>query len=145
AAAGQGGEGGVGFYGPAGGPAGKVGQEAVEGVAHAPAHGGEPLVAGLAAPRAQHGGRPFDARPVDIALGADHHRAELPVVADGAADEAARHVERVHAVPLGATPTAAAVDADVEAGPGVDRVVDRPRLVVGGQIGGASRPSRQRQ
>src|SRR5262249_21180528 len=44
-------------------PAGEVGQEAVEGVAYPPAHGGEPLVAGLAAPRAQHGGRPFDARP----------------------------------------------------------------------------------
>src|SRR5215831_581490 len=115
-------------------PAGKVGQEAVEGVAYPPAHGGEPLVAGLAAPRAQHGGRPFDARPVDVALGADHRLAELPVVAHGAADEAAGHVERVHAVPLGATPTAAAVDADVEAGPGVDRIVDRPRLVVGRQI-----------
>src|SRR6266478_10097248 len=54
-------------------PAGEVGQEALEGEAHAPSHGGEPLVARLAAPRAQHGGRPFDARPVDVALGADHH------------------------------------------------------------------------
>src|SRR5262249_28804302 len=51
------------------GPAGDVGQEAVEGVAEPPAHGGEPLVARLAAAGAQHGGRPFDARPVDIALG----------------------------------------------------------------------------
>src|SRR5262249_37460734 len=82
-------------------PAGEVRQEAVEGEAYPPAHGGEPLVARLAAPRAQHGGRPFDARPVDVALGAQHRRAELPVVADGAADEAARHVEAIKAVPLG--------------------------------------------
>src|SRR6516225_9026498 len=71
-------------------PAGEVGQEAVEGESHAPAHGGEPLVARLAAPGAEHRGRSFDARPVDVALGANHHLAELPVVADGAADEAAR-------------------------------------------------------
>src|SRR5947209_14056775 len=63
-------------------PAGEVRQEAVEGVAQPPAHGGEPLVAGLAAPRAENGGRPFDARPVDVALRADQGLAELPVVAD---------------------------------------------------------------
>src|SRR5262249_59040915 len=45
-------------------PAGDVRQEAVEGQAEPTARGGEPLVAGLAAPRAQHGGRAFDARPV---------------------------------------------------------------------------------
>src|SRR5262249_13966453 len=65
-------------------PAGDVRQEAVEGQAEPPARGGEPLVAGLAAPRAQHGGRAFDARPVDVAFRAEHRLAELPVVADGA-------------------------------------------------------------
>src|SRR5262245_210721 len=123
-------------------PAGEVGQEAVEGDAQPPAYGGEPLVAGLAAPRAQQGGRPFDARPVDVAFGAKHRLAELPVVTDGAADEAARYVERIQAVPLGATPAATAVDTDVEAGPGVDRIVGRPRLVIGRQIGGCGRASR---
>src|SRR5262249_62225511 len=109
--------------------AGDVGQEAIQGEAHAPARGGEPLVARLAASRAQHRGRPFDARPVDVALGADHHLAELPVVADGGADEAARQVEAVYGVPLGTAPTAAAVHADVEAGPGLDRLVGRPLLI----------------
>src|SRR5262245_28867043 len=51
----------------------------------------------------------------------------------------------VKAVPLGSAPAAAAVDTDVEAGPGVDRIVGRPRLVVGRQLGGRRRPSRQRQ
>src|SRR5262245_30255085 len=125
-------------------PAGDVRQEAVEGQAEPPARGGEPLVAGLAAPRAQHGGRAFDARLVDVAFRADYRLAELPIIADGAADEAARHVERIQAVPLGATPAAAAVDTDVEAGPGVDRIIGRPRLVVGRQIGGARRASRER-
>src|SRR5262249_5129687 len=119
-------------------------REAVEGQAEPPARGGEPLVAGLAASRAQHGGRAFDARPVDVAFRADHRLAELPVVADGAADEAARDVEAIHGVPLGTAPAAAAVDTDLEAGPGVDRIVGRSRLVVGRQLGGRRRPSGER-
>src|SRR5262249_61015831 len=125
-------------------PRGDVGQEAVEGQAEPPARGGEPLVAGLAAPRAQHGGRAFDARPVDVAFRADYRLAELPIIADGAADEAARYVERIQAVPLGATPSAAAVDTDVEAGPGVDRIIGRPRLEERRLIGGAP-PATRRQ
>src|SRR5262249_13954516 len=126
-------------------PAGEVGQETVEGEAHAPARGAEPLVARLAAPRTQHRGRSFDARPVDVALGANHALAELPVVADGAADEPAGHVEAVHGVPLRTAPAAAAVDADVEAGPGIYWIVGRPRLVIGRRLGFSHRPSRQRQ
>src|SRR5262249_46759845 len=125
-------------------PAGEVRQEPVEGVAQPPAHGGEPLVAGLAAGRAQHRRGVSYSRPVAVALGADQGLAELPVVADGAADEAARYVEAIKTVPLGIAPAAAAVDTDVEAGPSVDRIVGRPRLVVGRQIGGGRR-SRKRQ
>src|SRR5215831_16287632 len=103
------------------------------------------FVAGLATRRAQHGGGAFDARPVDVALGSDDGLAELPVVTDGAADEAAREVERIHGVPLGTAPAAAAVDAEIKPGPGIDRIVGRSRLVIGRQIGGPGRSPRQRQ
>src|SRR5262249_50048103 len=99
-----------------------------------------------ATPRAQHGGGgPFDARPVDVALGSDDSLAELPVVTDGAADEAAREVERIHGVPLGTAPAAAAVDAEIKPGPGIDRIVGRSRLVIGLQIGSPGRSPRQGQ
>ena len=73
---------------------------------------------------------------------------DLPVVADGAADHPAGDVERAGRVPARRAPAAAAVDADVEAGPVVDRGEDRrplrDRLVAAREIGRAGR-SRQRQ
>src|SRR6266540_1735 len=126
-------------------PAGEVRQEAIEPIAQPSARRGQPLVAGLAAGSAKHRGGRLDARPVDVAFGTDDSASELPVVTDGCADEAARYVEGVHAVPLGTTPAAAAVDTDIEAGPGVDRIIGRSRLVIARQIGGGGRPSRQRQ
>src|SRR5262249_1816223 len=124
---------------------GEAAIEAVEAKAHAPARGGKPLVAGLATRRAQHGGGAFNARPVDVALGSDDGLAELPVVTDGAADEAAREVERIHGVPLGTAPAAAAVDAEIKPGPGIDRIVGRSRLEMGPRRGAAARPPRQCQ
>src|SRR5262249_20761946 len=65
-----------------------------------------------------------DVAPVDVAFEAKHELVELPVVADGAADQAAVDVtagrpERV--AEARAAEAVAAVDADVEAGPIVDR------------------------
>ena len=127
----------VALMSPAARPAGDVGQEPVEGVAETAAHGGEPLVAGLATGRAQHVRGAFDARPVDVAFGADHDLANLPVVTDGAADQAAGDIELGDPIPLGMTPAAAAIDADIEAGPVVDRIVSRPDRLVARQIGSA--------
>src|SRR5260370_22097415 len=126
-------------------PAGEVRQEAIESIAHAPARSGKPVVARLATGRAQHRRRPFDAGPVDVAFCADDRTGELPVVADRTADEAAREVERIYGVPLRATPAAAAVAADIEAAPGLDRSACRVRLGIPCEIGGGGRPSRQRQ
>src|SRR5262245_42936751 len=70
-------------------PAGEVGHETVEAKAQSRARGGKPLVAGLARRRStEHRGRAFNARPIDVAFRADHGLAELPVIANGAADEA---------------------------------------------------------
>src|SRR5262245_32894776 len=126
--------------------AGDVGHEAVEGVAEAAARGDEPLVARLAAGGAQHVRRALDPRPVDVAFGAEHDLVDLPVVADGAADEAAGDVELVDAVPLRRAPTAAAVDAEIEAGPVVDRGVvgrRRRRRPVARNVGADGRPDRR--
>src|SRR5262249_56183360 len=101
-------------------------------------------VGGCGGQGAKGGGGAFEAGRVAVAFRAEHRLAELPVVADGAADEAARDVEAIQGVPLGTAPAAAAVDTDVEAGPGVDRIIGRPRLVVGRQSGGRPRASRER-
>src|SRR5882757_6150185 len=69
--------------------AGQIGHEAVEGVADAAAHGGEPGVAGLAARRAERKSMSLDVGPVDIAFKTEHEGAELPVVAGGQAQQAA--------------------------------------------------------
>src|SRR5262249_17500911 len=90
-------------------------------------------------------GDAFDARPVDVALGSDDGLAELPVVTDGAADEAAREVERIQGVPLGTAPAAAAVDAEIKPGPGIDRIVGRSRLLIRVKTGAPGRSPRQGQ
>src|SRR5712691_5669841 len=113
--------------------AGEIRQEPVQGIAEAAAHGRQPVVARRAAGRAQSRRRSPDVGPVDVALDAERGLAELPIVADGAADQPARHVEPVDAVPLRAAPAAAAVDAEIEAGPAVARIVER-RLVAGQHI-----------
>src|SRR6266851_4546325 len=96
--------------------AGEIRQEPVQGIAEAAAHGRQPVVARRAAGRAQSRRRSPDVGPVDVAFDAERGLAELPIVADGAADQPARHVEPIDAVPLRAAPAAAAVDAEIEAG-----------------------------
>src|SRR4051794_40940176 len=96
--------------------AGHIGHEAVEGVADAAAHGGEPRVAGLAAGRAERKRMPLDVGPVDVAFHAEHESADLPVVARGQAQEAAREVEVAGRIPGRRAPAAAAVKAEIEAG-----------------------------
>src|SRR5262245_1511646 len=125
--------------------AGDVGHEAVEGVAEAAAGGDEPLVARLAAGGTQHVRRALDSRPVDVAFGAQHDLVDLPVVADGAADEAAGDVEVVDAVPLRRAPAAATVDAEIEAGPVVDRgvILGRRRRPIARDVGAGGRPNRR--
>ena len=119
-----------------------VGHEPVEGVADATADGAEPGVLGLAQCRqaACEVGRAVDIGPVEVAFEAEHPVGDLPIVADGAADHPTVDVERAGRVPARLAPGAAAVDADVEAGPVVDRGVDRDRplrdrLVAARQIG----------
>src|SRR4029077_6068737 len=68
--------------------AGDVGHEAVEGIAEAAAGGDEPLVACLAARGTQHVRGALDPRPVNVPCGPQHDLVDLPVVADGAADQA---------------------------------------------------------
>src|SRR6202035_4412724 len=104
--------------------------EAVGGVAEPAAHGGEPVVAGLAAERAGGVGGAVDVGPVDVAFQADDALAELIIVADRSADQAAGGVEAASAIPGRTAEAAAAVDADVEAGPVVDRNGNRS-LVIG--------------
>src|SRR5579864_6885810 len=113
------------------GAGGDEGHDAVRGIAEPAAHGGEPVVAGLAAEWTGHRiGGAVDVGPVDVALDADDALAELIVVAHGAADQAAGGVEAAGRVPLRAAEAAAAVDADVEAGPVINRKGSRS-LVVG--------------
>src|SRR5580704_4273084 len=103
------------------GAAGDEGHEAVGGVTEPAAHGREPMVAGLAAERAEGVGGAVAVGPVDVAFEADDALAELIVVANGAADEAAGGVEAATGrIPLRTAEAAAAVDADVEASPVID-------------------------
>src|SRR5262249_15887654 len=104
---------------------GEIRQESIDRVADPRARRRQPRVATLAARRAEHVGRAFDAGPVDVALGANHELIDLPIVADGAADQPPGYIELVDAVPLGAPPAAPPVDAEIKAGPVVDRAVDR--------------------
>ena len=92
-----------------------VGEKAVERVAEPAPHGRKPIVARGAAGRTEQDGGPADARPVDVAFRAYNEAVDLPVVADGPADEAAGHIEIIDTVPLRAPPSAAAVDAEVKA------------------------------
>src|SRR5262249_32853593 len=114
--------------------AGDIGQDAVEAVAETPAHGSEPAVGGPAAQRAKHVGLAVDVGPVQIALDADDPGAALPVVTDRTADEATADIETAEAVPMGGPPRAAAVDADIEAAPIVERVRHDWRRAVRGRI-----------
>src|SRR5262249_5845542 len=111
--------------------AGDVRQPAIPGVADAAAHRAEPVVLGLAAERAA-GRAVLDVGPVDVAFDAHHPRTAdgLPVVAGGHADHAAtRAVADGEAVPVGVAERAAAVDAEIEAGPVIGRRIHAGRLV----------------
>src|SRR5262249_41099914 len=106
--------------------AGDIGHPAIPGVADPAAHSAEPGVLGLAGDRAA-GCAAADIGPVDVAFEAEHPGAaeRLPVVAGGHADHAAaRAVGDGEAVPVGVAERAAAVDAEVEAGPVVGRGID---------------------
>src|SRR5581483_12138094 len=104
------------------GAAGHVRHEAVDGVADAAAHGGEPVVAeraGAAGADAARGAAAI-VGPVDVAFEAEHQLVNLVIVAEGAAHHppiticalCAEHVAKRRASEI-----AAAVDADIEARP----------------------------
>src|SRR5437870_6165055 len=118
--------------------AGHIGHEAVDGVADAAAHGGEPGVAGLAAGRAERKGVALDAAPVDVAFETKDERAGLPVVAGGRAQKAARHVEVAGRIPGRGAETAPAIDAEIEAAPVIERCIDRRSgyRITGREVGG---------
>src|SRR6266568_2559664 len=115
------------------GAAGDIRHETIRGVAEPPAHGCQPRVARLAAGWTQICSRTVDPRPIDIAFDAGDHLTELIIVAGGAADEPAAHIAAAGRIPVRTAEAAAAVDADVKAGPIVDlydsrlRSIDRPR------------------
>src|SRR3954468_19640939 len=105
--------------------AGDVRHPAIERVAEAAARGPQPIVFGFATCRAGRTDEAaFDAAPANVTFQTEHGRAaeSLPVVADGAADEAAGRTG-IGAVGglIRAAPSIAAVDTDIEAGPVVDR------------------------
>ena len=127
--------------------AGHVGHEPVGSVTDASAHGGKPGVAGRAAERAgDRGAGAPDVAPIDVALGAEHRLADLVIVADGAADEAAGKIERPDRSPARLAEAAAAVQSDIKSCPAV-RSVSWRRLVVGRRSGreiGRRRRTRKR-
>src|SRR6202044_3410306 len=92
-------------------------------IAGAAAHGREPGVAGAAAQGAQRRGiGAFEVGPIDIALEAEDGAADLPIIAGGAADEAAGQPDAIRVrIPIGMAPAAAAVDAEIEAAPVIGR------------------------
>jgi hypothetical protein len=111
--------------------AGQIGHDAAEGVAGAAAHGGEPAIAGAATRAAARIAAAFEVRPVEIAFEAEHSIAVLPVVTGGAADLAAGRADAGGLTrPPGMTPAAAAVGADIETGPVIDRRILRRRRLV---------------
>src|SRR5207244_2298589 len=88
----------------------------------------EPGVLALAHGRRGAGMAAADAAPVDVAFEAEHPRAAhaLPVIAGCEAEHAAGHVAAGgKPVPAAMSPSAAAVDADVQAGPVVARHIGR--------------------
>src|SRR5262249_43575256 len=118
--------------------------------------GAEPSVARLATNRAGKRGAAADVGPVDIALDTVNPIPGLPVVADGAADEAAGDIEiagvesgKGRRRPIAPAPGAAAVDTDIEPRPIVDRRQvrggRRHRIVARRQIRRESRPDQRGQ
>jgi hypothetical protein len=95
---------------------GEIREKAVECVAEPSPHGRKPVVARVAAWRTEDGRGPANARPVDIAFSSEDDPIDLPIVADGPADEATRDLIYQH-YPPGAAPTAAAIDAQIETRP----------------------------
>src|ERR1700735_4581606 len=87
--------------------AGDKGHEAIGGIAEAAANRRQPSVAGLTAERATIV-RAVDVGPIDVTFDAEHRAAPLIIVADGAADEAARNVAVAGRVPARIAECAAA-------------------------------------
>src|SRR5215469_4559682 len=112
---------------------GEIQQDAVCCVAGASAHGGEPVIAGLAitAEVADAGSRSgVNGGIVPVALDAKDKSAGLPIDAERAADDAAIIVASPGCAtkvadgvrgPFGVAPAPTAVDADIDTGPVVDR------------------------
>jgi hypothetical protein len=82
------------FHVAKGGAGRHIGHETVDRVAEAPTHGAEPIALRFA-DAGDAGSTTLDALPIEIAFDAEHRLAELIIVAEGAADEAAIHVETV--------------------------------------------------
>jgi hypothetical protein len=115
---------------------------------NASAHGGEPVVAGLASERAANDRVALEIGPVDIALDAQNPLAHLPVVTSCAADHAPRHIEPGGVGPGGMAPTAAAIDPEIEPRPVVEGECRRLLyvwVVAALQIGGPTWPHQRGQ
>ena len=126
-----------------GGAAGAVEQHPIPCPAGAAAGRGEPIASRLAtdAGAGRVGGGAVRFAPIAVAFDAEHERADLIVGADRAADQEAAGVEisgpRTGSSPVAVAERAAAVDADIEAGPAIegnDRNVGR-RRGTGARIG----------
>src|ERR1035437_8683373 len=120
--------------------AGDVGHEAAEGIAEPATRGRQPRIAGFArcTETGAAAGAAADIAPGAVTLQAEHGLAHLVIITDGSADHGAGEIEAVRSVrvaPIRTAEAAAAVDADIEAGPIVRRLIDR-RL---GRHGGAAR------
>src|SRR5690349_20916678 len=126
--------------------AGHIGHEPVDGVADAAAHGREPGVAGLATWRAERKRVALDAAPVDVAFETEDESAGLPVVAGGRAQKAARDIEAAGRIPGRRAEAAAAIEAEIEAAPVIERCIGRSpgHRITGREVGGV-RGTRERQ
>src|SRR5579883_1874767 len=112
--------------------AGDVWHDPIERIADAAAHGEKPTVAGAASDRAtRRRALAVESGPVGVGLDAEHDFAELLIVADCAAGLAAGKTDsRGVAAPDGMAPAAAAVGAEIKAGPAIGlRRLGRRRLV----------------
>src|SRR5262249_42411322 len=109
-------------------------------------HGREPGVAGLATRRAERKRVALDAAPVDVAFETEDESAGLPVVAGGRAQKAARDIEAAGRIPGRRAEAAAAIEAEIEAAPVIDRCIERRsgHRITGREVGGL-RGTRERQ
>src|SRR5665811_1230047 len=110
--------------------AGDVGHEAAEGIAETAPRGRQPRIAGFArcTETGAAAGAAADIAPVAVTLEAEHGLAHLVIITDGAADDGAGEVVAVRServAPIRMAKAAAAVDADIEAGPVVRRLIHR--------------------